>query len=124
MDPGFIGRAGNLAQLAFRTPGQPTLQALGFTPTQISVVLKNLTRRGAAPYEAITSIARASAEAQLVDEDRTNRSVKRFANHVVELILAGMTYPVAISHVKLLAANEEADDDADEDGEDGEDEAD
>jgi len=117
----FIGRTGNLAQLAFRTPGQPTLHALGFTPSQINTILRILTRRGAVPYDVITSYARASAEMELDDEDRTERTVKRLANHVVDLVLAGLNFPNAVSHVKLLAANEEADDD-DDDAEDDEEE--
>lgn len=118
----FIGRTGNLAQLAFRTPGQPTLRALGFTPTQINGVINILARRGSTPYNAITSMARASAEMQLVADDRAERTVKRLANHVVDLILAGMTYPTAVSHVQLIEANEEADDDEDDDDDEDEDE--
>jgi hypothetical protein len=116
----FIGRSGNPAQLAFRSPGPQTLRDLGFTPSQITSVTNILSRRGASPYNAITLIARASAEMQLVAEDRTERTVKRLANHVVDLISAGMTYPSAVSHVKLITANEEADDDDDDDDDDDE----
>jgi hypothetical protein len=83
-----------------------------------------LTRRGADPYSVITSMARVSAEAQLVAEDRAERIVKRLANHVVDLILAGMTYPSAVSHVKLITANEEVDDDDDDEDEDEDDQED
>jgi hypothetical protein len=38
----------------------------------------------------------------------------------VDLILAGMTYPNAVSHVKLITANEEADNDDDDENEDDE----
>jgi hypothetical protein len=120
----FIGRSENLAQLAFRSPSQQTLRDLGFSPGQITSVNNILTRRGASPYNAITSIARASAEVQLGAEDRREFAVRRYANHVVDLILAGMTYPNAVSHVKLLAANEEQSDDdhADDDEEEEDDE--
>jgi hypothetical protein len=118
----FIGRTGNPAQLAFRTPGEQTLRGLGFTPSQITSVTNILTRRGANPYDVITSMARVSAEQQLAAEDRAERTVRRLANHVVDLILAGMTYPNAVSHVKLITANEEADDDDDDDDDEDEDE--
>jgi hypothetical protein len=114
----FIGRTGNLAQLAFRTPSEQTLRQLGFTPSQITSVTNILRRRGADPYNVITSIARVSAEAQLGAEYRAERNVKRLANHVVDLVLAGMTYPSAVSHVMLITANEDADDDDDDDDED------
>jgi hypothetical protein len=120
----FTGRTGNLAQLAFRSPGPQTLRDLGFTPSQITSVTNILTRRGADPYSVITSMARVSAEAQLVAEDRAERTVKRLANHVVDLILAGMTYPSAVSHVKLITANEEAEDDDEDEDEDEDDEED
>jgi hypothetical protein len=118
----FIGRTGNPAQLAFPTPGEQTLRGLGFTPSQITSVTNILTRRGANPYDVITSMARVSAEQQLAAEDRAERTVRRLANHVVDLILAGMTYPNAVSHVKLITANEEADDDDDDDDDEDEDE--
>jgi hypothetical protein len=118
----FMGRSENLAQLAFRSSSQQTLRDLGFTPSQITSATNILTKRGASPYNAITSIAWASAEIQLVAEDRKERAVKRYANHVVDLILAGMNYSNAVSHVKLIAANEETNDDDDDDDDNEEDE--
>lgn len=90
---------------------------------------------------SITSVARNSAKEELKADEEEDASTAekltneaealKLANQVVELIVAGMTYTLAVDHVRQLAENGngfegeddpvgEDDDDDDEDDDEGE----
>ena len=108
----------NPAQNAFITPSVPALRALGFTQGMIQAVLNimNRTRRPSADVKtSIKSVARSSAQFELqieAEEDASEEQklalkseAEKLANHVVEFIMAGMTYHQAVDRVRQLSEN-------------------
>jgi hypothetical protein len=147
----------NPAQSAFSAVSAATLRDLGFTNDMIRAVVAMMKPRSKGPVAdartSIISVARNSAKEQLKADEVERASTKeklasetaaeKLANQVVDLIMAGMTYPLAVDHVRRLSENgngyegeddavgesdeeasssssaEESDDDDDDDGEDG-----
>jgi hypothetical protein len=102
----IIGRATTPIQSAFLDCNQANLWALGFTQNMVTAVAAMVNRRkgpNADPRIAIISVARDSARVELQTE-QLNAS-ENLANHVVDLIQAGMMYFQAVSHVRRLSTN-------------------
>jgi hypothetical protein len=138
----------NPARSAFSAVSEATLRDLGFTNDMIRAVQVMMRPRSKGPVAdartSITSVARNSAKEELkADEEEDASTAERLtneaealklANQVVELIVAGMTYTLAVDHVRQLAENgngfegeddpveEDDDDDDDEDDDEDEDE--
>jgi hypothetical protein len=102
----IIGRAITPIQRAIHETNQANLRALGFTPNMVAAVAAMVNRTkgpSADPRIAIISVARDSARTEL-QAVQVNAS-ENLANHVVDLIQAGMMYLQAVSHVRRLSTN-------------------
>ena len=123
----IIGRSITPIQVAFREINPANLRALGFTQSMMVAVLKMMNRPkgpSANSQTAIIAIARDSARNELQAEQVN--ATENLANHVVDLIQAGMSYPQAVGHVRRLSANGlgvEGENDAAGEGDDDDDEA-
>jgi hypothetical protein len=144
----ILMRRFNPAQSAFNEVSPATLRDLGFTTDMIRAVIVMMNPRSKGPIAdartAITSVARNSAREELKAEEEEDVSTKerlanateaeKLASQVVELIVAGMPYNLAIDHVRQLSENgngyegeddpvgegdDEDDDDEDEEEEEG-----
>jgi hypothetical protein len=100
----LIGRSvRNPARIAFAEISVPNLEDLGFDRGMMRAVLamKNRSKgRSADARTLITSVARSSAELALQDEQVDAK--EDLADQVVEMIIAGMTYPLAVERVREL----------------------
>jgi hypothetical protein len=123
----LIGRSViNPARIAFAEISVPNLEDLGFDRGMMKAVLalKNRSKGPSAdPRRLITSVARSSAKLALQAEQVD--ATENLADQVVEMIVAGMTYPLAVERVRELvnigegdenenAAVGDSDDDEDE----------
>jgi hypothetical protein len=123
----IIGRSITPLQVAFREINPANLRALGFTQSMMQAVLNMMNRQkgpSANSQTAIVAIARDSARNELQAEQVN--ATENLANHVVDLIRAGMSYPQAVGHVRRLSANGlgvEGENDAAGEGDDDDDEA-
>lgn len=108
----------NPAQNAFKKPSLQALQALGFSQGMTKIVLKMMDRSNGPSADirtSITSVARSSAQFELQVEAEKDASeeqklalkyeAENLANHVVDFILAGMTYHQAVDRVRQLSQN-------------------
>jgi hypothetical protein len=122
----IIGRSITPIQVAFREINPANLRALGFTTNMMGAVLAMMNRPkgpSANSRTAVISVARDSARIELQAEQAS--ATENLANHVVDLIQAGMSYPQAVGHVRRLSTNGlgvEGENDAAGEGGDDEDE--
>ena len=102
----ILGRIITPIQRAIHETNQANLRALGFTPNMVTAVAALMNRPkgpSAGSRIAIMAVARDSARVELQAE-QLNAS-ENLANHVVDLIQAGMMYLQAVSHVRRLSTN-------------------
>jgi hypothetical protein len=123
----LIGRSvRNPARIAFAKISTPNLEELGFDQKMRNTVLAVMNRSkgpSADARTAITTVARESAKEALQAEQVDASG--NLANQVVEMIVAGMTYPLAVERVRELVNIGDGDDnenDAVGEGDDDEDE--
>jgi len=102
----IIGRSITPIQVVFREINPANLRALGFTSNMMTAVFNMMNRPkgpSANSQTAVVSVARDSARNELQSEQAD--ASENLANHVVDLIQAGMRYPQAVGHVRRLHTN-------------------